>query len=91
MPNLPSFHKACGSSGPEDPDLTDFLQNCRAKVETQLHGTRLPRPPPANGARPLTVSFLGWEGSPTKIDYSKKGTKIISSGGPSTVFGSIKI
>ncbi|CAJ1407549.1 unnamed protein product [Effrenium voratum] len=32
-------HWACGSSGPEDPDLTDFLQNCRAKVETgQLSG-----------------------------------------------------
>ena len=25
------------------------------------------------------ISFFGWEGSPTKIDYRKKGTLILTS------------
>ena len=28
---------------------------------------------------PFTVSFFGWEGNPTKIDYRKKGTLILAS------------
>ena len=35
--------------------------------------------PPAIGATFLTHFFFGWEGSPTKIDYSKKGNLILTS------------
>ena len=55
------------------PDLRGMASLASQDLD-ESSGT-IPRPP----SNALSHPFFGWEGSPTKIDYRKKGTLILTS------------